>query len=104
MLGSSYSLLGTLEASTDAINALAFSTDGRYLASASEDMTIHVYNIHRQLSVAWTHKGRSPFTAVLWKDTSLFAGTRDGEVVIFNPIGVSYDNFGVLFFHKALSF
>lgn len=89
MLGSSYNLLGTIDAPTKSVNALAFSTNGRYLASGSDDMIVRVYDITNQFSVIWQHKGRSPFTAIVWREDSLITGTGDGEVSLFYPITVS---------------
>ncbi|KAJ3967001.1 WD40-repeat-containing domain protein [Lentinula raphanica] len=85
MLGPSYSLLGSIEAPTDSVNALAFSKDGRYLASCSSDMSVRVYDIRRKLSTIWTHCGKSPFTTVIWRQEYLFAGNGDGEVLMFQP-------------------
>ncbi|KAJ3762554.1 WD40-repeat-containing domain protein [Lentinula raphanica] len=85
MLNPSYSLLGCIEAPTNAINALAFSKDGKYLASGGDDMFVRVYDISRNLSTIWTHRGKSPFTTALWHGDCLFVGNGDGEVFIFRP-------------------
>lgn len=92
MLGSSYSLFGTINAPTKSVNALTFSTNGRYLASGSDDMTLCVYNVKHQFSIVWTYKGRSPFTAATWLGDSLIAGTGDGEVSLFHPVTVSFES------------
>ncbi|KAJ3810319.1 WD40-repeat-containing domain protein [Lentinula lateritia] len=86
MFGLSYNLLGTIEAPCDAVNALAFSNDGRYLASASNDMVVRVYDLKRHLSTIWTYRGKSPFTTVVWCKEQLFAGNGDGEIMIFHPV------------------
>ncbi|KAJ3870721.1 WD40-repeat-containing domain protein [Lentinula edodes] len=86
MLGLSYNLLGTIEAPCDTVNALAFSNDGRYLASASNDMVVRVYDVKRHLSPTWTYHGKSPFTTVVWCKEHLFAGNGDGEIMIFYPV------------------
>ncbi|KAF9030286.1 hypothetical protein BDP27DRAFT_1436293 [Rhodocollybia butyracea] len=79
-------LFGTIDAPTKSVNALTFSTNGRYLASGSDDMTLCVYDVKHQFSIVWTYKGRSPFTAATWLGDSLIAGTGDGEVSLFHPV------------------
>ncbi|KAF9069570.1 WD40-repeat-containing domain protein [Rhodocollybia butyracea] len=86
MLGSSYNLFGTINAPTKSVNALAFSTNERYLASGSNDMTVCVYNVKHQFSIVQTYKGRGPFTVTAWLEESLIAGTSNGEVSLFHPV------------------
>ncbi|KAJ3765829.1 WD40-repeat-containing domain protein [Lentinula raphanica] len=83
MLGPSYNVLGSIEDPSNAVNALAFSDDGRYLASASHDMFVRVHDLKRHLLTMWTYHGKSPFTTVVWFKGNLFAGNGDGEVMIF---------------------
>ncbi|KAJ3749788.1 WD40-repeat-containing domain protein [Lentinula raphanica] len=83
MLDPSYNVLGTIEAPNGAVNALAFSDDGRYLASASDDMIVRVHDLKRRLSTIWMHHGKSPFTTVVWFKEHLVAGNGDGEVMMF---------------------
>ncbi|KAJ3964168.1 WD40-repeat-containing domain protein [Lentinula raphanica] len=77
MLDPSYSLLGSIEAPTNSVNALAFSKDGRYLASCGDDLSVRVYDVRRNLSMIWNHRGKSPFTTVIWRKDSLFVGNSD---------------------------
>ncbi|KAJ3914030.1 WD40-repeat-containing domain protein [Lentinula edodes] len=81
----SYTQLGTIEAPTDCVHALAFSSDGRYLASASNDNMIRVYGVKRGFATTWEEKGDCPFTAVTWRDDALFVGSMDGDVICFYP-------------------
>ncbi|KAJ3780023.1 WD40-repeat-containing domain protein [Lentinula aff. detonsa] len=85
MLGPSYSLLGSVKALDNSINTLAFSKDGRYLASGGDDMCVHVYDVRRNLSVIWTYRSKSPFTTVIWHRDYLFAGNSDGEILMLRP-------------------
>ncbi|KAJ3862522.1 WD40-repeat-containing domain protein [Lentinula novae-zelandiae] len=80
-----YTQLGTIEAPTDSVHALAFSEDGRHLASASNDNMIHVYGVKRGFATIWEEKGDGPFTAVTWRDDALFVGSMDGDVICFYP-------------------
>lgn len=84
----SYTQLGTIEAPTDYVNALAFSADGRYLASASNDNMVRVYSVKRGFATTWEEKGDCPFSAVTWRDNALFVGSMDGDVICFYPTTV----------------
>ncbi|KAJ3901577.1 WD40-repeat-containing domain protein [Lentinula edodes] len=81
----SYTQFGTIEAPTDSVHALAFSEDGRHLASASNDNMIRVYGVKRGFATIWEEKGDGPFTAVTWRDDALFVGSMDGDVICFYP-------------------
>ncbi|KAJ4489014.1 hypothetical protein C8J55DRAFT_558068 [Lentinula edodes] len=80
-----FNKLGTIEAPTDCVHALAFSVDGRYLASVSNDNMVRVYGLERGFATTWEEKGDCPFTAVTWRDDALFVGTMDGHVICFYP-------------------
>ncbi|KAJ3908725.1 WD40-repeat-containing domain protein [Lentinula edodes] len=82
---SPYARLGAIDAPTDTVNALAFSVDGRLLASAGDDRRVCVYDMERGLSTFWEHEGSCAFTAVAWRDKILFVGNMDGEIITFHP-------------------
>ncbi|KAJ3965244.1 WD40-repeat-containing domain protein [Lentinula raphanica] len=81
----SYTQLGTIDAPTDCVNALAFSMNGRYLASATNDNTIRVYDVQRSFATIWEEKSHNPFTAVAWRDSTLFVGSMDGTIFCCYP-------------------
>ncbi|KAJ3816096.1 WD40-repeat-containing domain protein [Lentinula raphanica] len=82
---SSYTQLATIDAPTDYVHALAFSINGRYLASATNDNTVRVYDLQRSSTVVWEEKGRDPCTAVAWRDNTLFFGSMDGTIRCCSP-------------------
>ncbi|KAJ3779523.1 hypothetical protein GGU10DRAFT_337947 [Lentinula aff. detonsa] len=82
---SSYTQLGVLDAPTDFVHALSFSLDGRYLASATNDEVVRVYDIQRGFATIWEHKGPCPATAVMWRDHTLFVGSMDGVLICVYP-------------------
>lgn len=75
-----YDLLSILTGHTASVNALAFSEDGQYLASGSDDGIIFVFE-----TTSWqdVHKidGLSPVTALLWSAGLLYAGFGDGRLL-----------------------
>ncbi|KAH7878774.1 WD40-repeat-containing domain protein [Lentinula edodes] len=77
--------MGVIDLPTGTVNALAFSMDGRYLASASDDKTVRVHDIERGLSKIWEHKGTYPYTAVAWRDDILFVGDEGGGIICSYP-------------------
>ncbi|KAJ3969875.1 WD40-repeat-containing domain protein [Lentinula raphanica] len=83
---SSYTQLGTIDAPTDYVQALAFSTNGRYLASATNDNTLRVYDVQRNFTTVWEEQSHHPFTALAWRDNSLFVGDMGGTVICCYPI------------------
>lgn len=85
----SYIQMGVINSPTDTVNALSFTIDGRYLASASDDKTVRVHDIERGLSNVWEHKGAYPYTAVAWKNNILFIGDEGGVVMCSYPTLVS---------------
>ncbi|KAJ3886300.1 WD40-repeat-containing domain protein [Lentinula edodes] len=87
-LNAPYARLGAIDASTDTVNALAFSVDGRFLASAGDDRRVRVYDMDRGFSTSWEHEGSCAFTAVAWRDSVLFVGNMDGEIIAFHPTKV----------------
>ncbi|KAJ3715824.1 WD40-repeat-containing domain protein [Lentinula raphanica] len=82
----SYIQLGTIDTPTDYVLALAFSTNGRYLASTTNDNTLRVYDIQHSFATIWEEKGDHPFTAVAWRDNTLFVGSMDGTVFYCHPL------------------
>ncbi|KAJ3839256.1 hypothetical protein F5878DRAFT_660440 [Lentinula raphanica] len=71
---------GVIVAPTDYINALAFSVDGRYLASASNDKIVRVYDMEDNFAVIWKHEDSCSPTAVAWTDSALFVGNMEGDL------------------------
>lgn len=88
-LNAPYTRLGAIDAPTDTVNALAFSVDGRLLASAGDDRRVRVYDMDRGFSTFWEHEGLCAFTAVAWSDSVLFMGNMDGKIITFHPTKVS---------------
>ncbi len=89
-MNSSYRLFKTIEDVNASVNALAFDSDTRYLASATNDGYLHVYDIGFNCSTLWEVKGSSSFTALVWMDAStLMAGNMEGAVMLFKPSRVS---------------
>ncbi|KAJ3850688.1 WD40-repeat-containing domain protein [Lentinula lateritia] len=84
-LNAPYARLGAIDSPTDTVNALAFSVDGHLLASAGDDRQVHVYNMDCGFSTSWGYKGSCAFTAVAWRDSVLFVGNMDGEIITFHP-------------------
>ncbi|KIK52621.1 hypothetical protein GYMLUDRAFT_64148 [Collybiopsis luxurians FD-317 M1] len=83
----SYTLLMTITTATDGINSLSFTSDGRYLASASNDKVVRIFDLERKFTTAWEFKGLSEFTSVAWIGWDLLAGFIDGDLLLFSSIG-----------------
>ncbi|KAJ3765401.1 WD40-repeat-containing domain protein [Lentinula raphanica] len=81
----SYTQLGTIDAPTDYVHALAFSTNGRYLASATNDNKLRVYNVQRSFMTVWEEETHHPCTVVVWRENALFVGSMDGNVLCCYP-------------------
>ncbi|KAJ3871111.1 WD40-repeat-containing domain protein [Lentinula edodes] len=78
----------TIDHPTDSVRALSFSASGRYLASASNDKTLRVYDRLRNFRMIWSYNHSSPFISLAWRtDSTLVGGSMQGEVVQFtlNP-------------------
>ena len=63
----------TLEGHTDPVYSVAFSPDGKYLASGSFDKHLHIWNV-KDGSLMRTYKGEGGIFEVCWnKDGSKIA-------------------------------
>lgn len=67
------------------LHALAFSKDGRYLASASNNRVVRVYDVKHEFATIWELQGNHPFTALAWRDGGLFMGNMDGDLILSHP-------------------
>jgi WD40 repeat protein len=85
-----YTEFESIDAATSSINSLAFSSDGRFLASASDDH-LRIYRCGKRITTYLTVKGSSPFTALIWDDSTgtLLVGTFSGEVKMLSPNAVT---------------
>lgn len=88
----SYRLTHTLRSHSASVNSLAFSNDGTYLASRSDDCTVFIYKCERGIEV---HKivGKAPVTSLLWINDEtgrekLFTSYGDGKMVLFDVLSV----------------
>lgn len=71
---------------TDSINALAFSPDGRLLASGGDDGLLYVF-VPSDGRVVHKLRGDVPVTALEWdprEHAQLYVGFGDGRVVIMH--------------------
>ncbi|KAJ3717494.1 hypothetical protein C8R42DRAFT_724403 [Lentinula raphanica] len=70
---------------TDYVHALAFSTNGHYLASATNDNKLRVYDIQRSFMTVWEEETHHPCTVVVWRENALFVGSMDGNILCCYP-------------------
>ncbi|KAJ3845943.1 WD40-repeat-containing domain protein [Lentinula lateritia] len=84
-MDTTYTHISTIDALSDFVHALAFSKDGWYLASASNDRVVRVYDVKHEFTTIWELQGRHPFTALAWRDGGLFVGNMDGDVTLSHP-------------------
>ncbi|KAE9389008.1 hypothetical protein BT96DRAFT_947204 [Gymnopus androsaceus JB14] len=69
------------------INSLAFHISGRYLACASEDHTIRVYDCKYAPKTIWTHRGSTAYTFVIWTQNNVLVGANtNGKITTFKPL------------------
>lgn len=77
---SNYGLLKAIKVESS-ISALAFSLEGRFLAAASEDNTIHVYEMSADFTIVWKSHWPASFQTIIWNSTGTFiAGNCRGQV------------------------
>ena len=77
----------TYHGHTNFVNAVAWSPDGNYIASASSDRTVRVWNAFTGKTLL-TYGGHSDeVTAVAWSPdgTRIASGSRDGTVQVWDP-------------------
>lgn len=67
---------GKLRGPSGFINSLCFSMDGRYLACASDDHTVTVYDCKNHPKTIWTHKGSTAYTYVIWTHDYILVSAR----------------------------
>ncbi|KAJ3855831.1 hypothetical protein EV368DRAFT_79297 [Lentinula lateritia] len=84
-MNTTYTHISTIDALTDFVHALAFSKDGRYLASASNDRVVRVHDVKHEFATIWELQGNHPFTALAWRDGGLFMGNMDGDLTLSHP-------------------
>ncbi len=75
-----------LRGHTDRINRIAWSPDGRFLASPSEDQTIRIWDVQRGECVTLLEEGKAKNDGVAWSpDGRLLAlGAMDSRIRIWN--------------------
>ncbi|KAJ4496343.1 WD40-repeat-containing domain protein [Lentinula edodes] len=68
---------------SEAITALSFSMDGHYLASASKDTYLRVYDVHANFKKIQSEPCSSSISAIAWNTPDSFiTGNSDGELFI----------------------
>jgi WD40 repeat protein len=77
--------LGELAGHDDSVRSLAFSRNGKFLASGSDDTTVKVWNLARRSAIL-TIKGHEDWVNTLaWSgdDSEIVTGSRDGTIKLW---------------------
>lgn len=77
---SNYRLLKAIKVKSS-ISALAFSLEGKFLAAASEDNTLRVYDTCANFTTIWKSHWSASFQTIIWNSTGTFiTGNYRGQV------------------------
>ncbi len=79
-------ILGTVDAGDIRSSALAFSPDGKFLATASRNQAITIWNVESRQQSRFLRGHRSKVTTLAYTpDGSLISGDAEGNVLLWEP-------------------